>query len=134
MLSRTRSRSIGPVRQRIGPTIKALRYQRQLSLNKLADGAGISPSHLSRIERGLTVPSYDVLDRIADTLGSDLSALRTEEQNARAVDTELDEVFGQLGLEHSARSELMRLSHATRLSLARALRRIDGVADSEEVG
>lgn len=114
----------GPVRQRIGPTIKNRRHQHDLSLNALADVAGISPSHLSRIERGLTVPSYDVLDRIADALGSDLSALRNEEEHALKVDGDLDEIFGQIGLNDDSRSELLSLSHETRESLARALERL----------
>lgn len=111
------------VRQRIGPTVKALRYQKHMSLNNLAELASISPSHLSRIERGLTVPSYDVLDHIADALGSDLSALRNGEENALAVDVELDSIFGKIELGSEARAELLRLSHETRDALARGLRR-----------
>lgn len=114
----------GPVRQRIGPTIKIRRHQLAMSLNALAEEAGISPSHLSRIERGLTVPSYDVLDRIADALGSDLSALRTEEEQARSVDGQLDSIFSQLGLDDHARLELLQLSHETREALATALQRL----------
>jgi transcriptional regulator with XRE-family HTH domain len=126
MRSQTRASTASPVRQRVGPTIKALRYQKGMSLNTLADSAGISPSHLSRIERGLTVPSYDVLDRIAESLGSDLSALRNDEQHARAVDEQLDRFFGQMGLDSNARSELLRLSHETRQSLATSLERLAG--------
>ncbi|MGC4105829.1 MAG: helix-turn-helix transcriptional regulator, partial [Thermomicrobiales bacterium] len=114
----------GQVRQRIGPTIKNRRHQLSMSLNTLADQAGISPSHLSRIERGLTVPSYDVLDRIADALGSDLSALRVEEEQARRVDGNLDVIFAQIGLDEHSRLELLQLSHETREALAQALQRL----------
>lgn len=110
------------VRQRVGPALKARRQRRRLSLHALAAQAGISPSHLSRIERGLSVPSYEVLDRVADALGSDLRALRTEEASARAVDGELDAVFDTLGLSVVARGELLTLSPQTRADLARALR------------
>ena len=113
----------GIVRQRVGPTIKTLRLQLGFSLNALAEEAGISPSHLSRIERGLTVPSYDVLDRVADALGSDLRALRAEEEAARDIDGELDATFDALGVDLMARSELLRLSHRTREELAKVLRR-----------
>ncbi|MEJ7837494.1 MAG: helix-turn-helix transcriptional regulator [Thermomicrobiales bacterium] len=118
------------VRQRIGPTVKALRYQKKMSLNMLAEMASISPSHLSRIERGLTVPSYDVLDHIADSLGSDLSALRNEEESALAIDVELDSIFGQIELSSDARAELLRLSHETRSALARSLRRFSPIETS----
>jgi transcriptional regulator with XRE-family HTH domain len=120
--TRTLSLDRPPVRQRIGPTIKALRVQQGLSLNALAAAAGISPSHLSRIERGLTVPSYDVLDRVADAIGSDLRELRAEEESARAVDGELDVIFDNLGLDATARADLLRLSHQTRADLARAFK------------
>ena len=112
-----------PVRQRVGPTLKSLRMQKRMSLHSLATIAGISPSHLSRIERGLTVPSYDVLDRIADAVGSDLTALRAEEVNARAVDEELDQIFAQWDLSPGAHHELLGLSHETRLELASELRK-----------
>jgi transcriptional regulator with XRE-family HTH domain len=123
MQRRARSPENGPVRQRIGPTIKALRIQRGFSLNTLAQEAEISPSHLSRMERGLTVPSYDVLDRVADALGSDLRALRQEEEQAKVVDAELDDIFSQLGVRSATRNELLRLSNEARVDLVSALRR-----------
>lgn len=112
------------VRQRIGPTLRSMRLRRQLSLNELAESASISPSHLSRIERGLTVPSYDVLDNIASALGSDLNSLRSKEKSARAVDDELRQLFGKLGLGEEAQEELLGLSHETRQSLADVLLRV----------
>src|SRR5687768_17127109 len=93
------------VRQRVGPTLRSMRLRRKLSLNELADRAHISPSHLSRIERGLTVPSYDVLDNIASALDSDLSSLRSLEKTARAVDDELRSMFDRLHLAESAQDE-----------------------------
>lgn len=109
------------VRQRVGPTLRALRLRSKLSLNDLAERADISPSHLSRIERGLTVPSYDVLDNIATALGSDLNSLRSKEKSARAVDDELRSVFTNLALPEDAQEELLDLSHETRQALADAL-------------
>jgi len=114
------------IRQRVGPTLRAMRLRSGLSLNELAATAGISPSHLSRIERGLTVPSYEVLDHIANALGSDLSSLRSREMNARAVDTELHTLFDQLSLEPDVQDELLGLSHETRQALASALTRLLG--------
>jgi transcriptional regulator with XRE-family HTH domain len=109
------------IRQRIGPVIKALRQDQRISLQTVAGRAGISPSHLSRIERGLTVPSYDVLDRIADAIGSDLTSLRINEESARTVDKQLDALFDRLGLSGAARRELMQLSPETRAELAKGL-------------
>lgn len=66
MKSKTNGRSS---RQRIGPTVRALREYQGRSLATVAGAAGLSPSHLTRIERGLTTPSYELLARIADALG-----------------------------------------------------------------
>jgi transcriptional regulator with XRE-family HTH domain len=110
-----------PIRQRIGPVIKALRQEQQLSLQVVAERAGISPSHLSRIERGLTVPSYDVLDRIADAIGSDLTSLRSDEKSARTVDDRLNAFFDRMGLSESARRELLQLSPESRAELAKGI-------------
>jgi transcriptional regulator with XRE-family HTH domain len=109
------------VRQRVGPTLRSMRLRRHYSLNELALRAGISPSHLSRIERGLTVPSYEVLDNIAIALGSDLNSLRSIEKSARAVDDELRIMFDRLKIGEEAQQELLGLSHETREALADAL-------------
>lgn len=114
------------VRQRVGPALRSMRLRRSLSLNDLAERAAISPSHLSRIERGLTVPSYDVLDNIATALGSDLNSLRSQEKSARAVDDELREFFERLELDEVAQEELLGLSHETRRALANVLVRVVG--------
>ena len=98
-----------------------MRSRRKMSLNQLADEAGISPSHLSRIERGLTVPSYDVLDNIASVLGSDLNSLRSEEQSARAVDQELQNILTDLKVSDSVQEELLQLGNEARQALAMAL-------------
>ena len=114
------------MRQRVGPTLRSMRLRRKLSLNDLAERAGISPSHLSRIERGLTVPSYDVLDNIATSLDSDLTSLRSKEKSAREVDDELRELFVRFGLDDDAHEELLGLSHETRQALADCLRMVFG--------
>jgi len=110
-----------------------MRLRRGLSLNDLAESAEISPSHLSRIERGLTVPSYDVLDNIATSLGSDLTSLRTREKTARAVDEELRSFFEDFGMSIEAQQELLGLSHETRSALAELILAVaEGGGEDEE--
>ncbi|HEV2123247.1 MAG TPA: helix-turn-helix transcriptional regulator [Chloroflexota bacterium] len=113
-------------RQQVGPTLRTFREQQGRSLLALAQTTGLSPSHLSRIERGHTVPSYDVLARIAAALDTDLSSLRTEEATTKAVDADLDTILDQLGLSPTARADLLRLAPATRAELATALAPLDG--------
>jgi transcriptional regulator with XRE-family HTH domain len=53
---------------RIGAQVRALRMAADLSAGALAQASGISPSMLSRIERGLVSPSVETLERLAQGL------------------------------------------------------------------
>ena len=52
----------------LGREVRQLRKARQLTLKELSDEAGISLSHVSAIERGVSKPSVDVLQAIAEAL------------------------------------------------------------------
>lgn len=53
----------------IGPTIRRLRQERDLSQEKLAESAQVSSGYLSKLERGVyKQPSFEVLSRIAVAL------------------------------------------------------------------
>jgi transcriptional regulator with XRE-family HTH domain len=60
------------VREHVGSQIRELREESGISQKALAAAAGIDQGHLSRIERGLTQPSMDVLVALACGLGADL--------------------------------------------------------------
>ncbi len=65
---------------RIGAQVKALRIASGSSACRLAKLAGISPSLLSRVERGLVSPSVETLDRIAESLQVPLSRLLSDQE------------------------------------------------------
>jgi transcriptional regulator with XRE-family HTH domain len=113
----------GRVRQRIGPTLRHLRTQRGLSLLQLAEAADVSPSHLSRMERGRTVPSYDLLCRLAEALGVEIGELRREELATKSVDATLDGLLRVSGVSEASLAELHTLSPATRAEVAEAISR-----------
>jgi len=52
----------------LGQAIRALRLQRQLTGTELARRCGVTKGLISQIERGTTVPSLDVLVRVANAL------------------------------------------------------------------
>lgn len=58
--------------------LKALRLQRGLTLDGLAEQAGVSRSMISLIERGESSPTASVLNRLATGLGTPLAALFAE--------------------------------------------------------
>ncbi|MDT3418255.1 transcriptional regulator with XRE-family HTH domain [Brevibacillus aydinogluensis] len=53
---------------KIGSKIRIFREQRNLSANKLAKTAKISQSFLSQIERDISSPSLDTLEKICNAL------------------------------------------------------------------
>lgn len=62
-------------RERLGRNVRRLRVAAGLSQEALAADTKLGASHLSRIERGLSNPTFDVLARLAETLRVDLEAL-----------------------------------------------------------
>ena len=52
----------------IGEYIKKLRKAKDYSINQLALYTDVSASHISRIERGLRIPSPDILEKLAIVL------------------------------------------------------------------
>jgi len=52
-----------------GRAIRSIREERGLTLEALAEAAGVSASYLSEVERGLKRPSTDVVAKIADAFG-----------------------------------------------------------------
>lgn len=57
----------------IGEKLKQIRDEQYRSARSVAKKAGISPQYLARIERGESNPTIDVLRRLADVLGVNLS-------------------------------------------------------------
>jgi len=61
--------------RRIGTRIRALRSERDLTLDVLASRAGVSRAMLSRIERGESSPTAQLLNKVCGALGVTLSVL-----------------------------------------------------------
>lgn len=54
---------------RVGSAIRQIRTSRRMSLRELARLIGVSPSHVSQVERGKVSPSVTLLYSIADAFG-----------------------------------------------------------------
>ena len=61
--------------ERIGRRIVALRLHLGITSEELAKRAGVTKGYISLVENGLRVPSLTVLQRIAEALGHDISAV-----------------------------------------------------------
>jgi transcriptional regulator with XRE-family HTH domain len=104
-------------RQRIGPAIRRLRRMNGLTLDDLASQAGISASHLSRLERGQTLPSFQVLSDIAHVLGADVDEFVRLETEVTERDAEFREILEARGVPEDIQQELMSSSIELRRTL-----------------
>lgn len=111
-------------RQQIGPAIHELRIRRCWSLAELAERAGISRSHLSRLEHGGSVPSYLVLERLAAALGVSVDYFIAFERTSHELDDELSGLLGSVGIPSATWSEFSRLGIEARGALIDALRHL----------
>lgn len=57
----------------IGRKLKATRLKNDMTIQDLARRAGVSSNMISRIERGLTTPSVEILMRIASAFGMSMN-------------------------------------------------------------
>ncbi len=69
----------------IGKVIRALRTERDLSLESLAFDADTDASNLSRVERGLQQLSEDGLQNVAKALGTSVAAMYALAEGKRLV-------------------------------------------------
>jgi transcriptional regulator with XRE-family HTH domain len=108
-------------RQRIGPQIRHLRQLRSLTLDDLAGSAGLSASHLSRLERSQTLPSFTVLANIAQVLDVSIDEFVQLEHDLQELDEQLAWQADLLALDENAYQEIVGLSIDTRRQLNHAI-------------
>jgi XRE family transcriptional regulator of biofilm formation len=78
----------------IGKRVKQLRFEKGLSLNGLAERAGVAKSYLSKIERDIqSNPSIHFLEKISSVLNVPIELLLNVEQKQ---EPELDAEWHQL--------------------------------------
>jgi XRE family transcriptional regulator, regulator of sulfur utilization len=53
----------------LGAAVRALRSERELTQQTVAEAAGITVAHLSKLERGKTNPTWGTVTAIAEALG-----------------------------------------------------------------
>jgi len=60
-----------PTTEEVGKRLKEVRKKREMTLKDVALSSGMSPTHISEIERGKTSPTVGALRKIAAALGKD---------------------------------------------------------------
>ena len=77
--------------KKLGKQVRQLRKGRHWSQQKLSDVSGLAVRTISRIERGLMNPSFEVLSTLVDILDISFDFLFTSPDNQ---DTNLQEIIG----------------------------------------
>lgn len=73
------------VKKLIGKKLKSSRLKRDKTIQELAGMSRVSSNMISRIERGLTTPSVEILMKLADCLGLSLSYFVEEAEKGSTV-------------------------------------------------
>ncbi|MBN2564987.1 MAG: helix-turn-helix domain-containing protein [Candidatus Eisenbacteria bacterium] len=68
-----------PTTEEVGQRLKETRKALEMTLKDVADASGMSPTHISEIERGKTSPTVGALRKIAVALGKDTAFFVEEE-------------------------------------------------------
>lgn len=71
-----------PTARALGTVVRALRHERALTIEGLAEEAGLHPTYLSDIERGRSNPSLAKLGALATVFDIRLSTLIAEAEEA----------------------------------------------------
>lgn len=68
---------------KINETIKSLRQERGMSIRQLADATGVSKTTIVNIEQGYNSASIELVQRLLDHLGYELSITTKRERPAQ---------------------------------------------------
>ncbi len=81
--------------KKFGKTIKLLRIERHLTQQNVCDATGISNSHYSNIEKGISKLSLDVLVSIANFFNISLSSSLLAETRRYNVPYDIKSMFSE---------------------------------------
>lgn len=73
------------VKHLIGKKLKTTRLRNDMTIQELAAKSRVSSNMISRIERGLTIPSVEILMKLADAFGMSISFFVEEAEKGTVV-------------------------------------------------
>ena len=73
------------VKKLIGKKLKSTRLRNDMTIQELAENSGVSSNMISRIERGLTTPSVEILVKLANAFGMSINYFVEEAEKGSTI-------------------------------------------------
>lgn len=73
------------IKELIGKKLKATRLKNDMTIQELAEKSKVSSNMISRIERGLTIPSVEILVKLANAFGMSINFFVEEAEKGKTV-------------------------------------------------
>ena len=73
------------VKKIIGKKLKATRLRNDMTIQELAESSCVSSNMISRIERGLTTPSVEIMVKLANTFGMSINYFVEEAEKGSTI-------------------------------------------------
>lgn len=73
------------VKKLIGKKLKATRLKNDMTIQELSERSRVSSNMISRIERGLTIPSVEILMKLADAFGMSINFFVEEAEKGSTI-------------------------------------------------
>ena len=73
------------VKKLIGKKLKATRLRNDMTIQELASSSNVSSNMISRIERGLTTPSVEIIVRLANSFGMSINYFVEEAEKGSTI-------------------------------------------------
>lgn len=79
--------------KKLGAAVLAARKKRRFTQEKLADVSGISVRYISKIENGTVNPSYEVLSKLGEALGTSFDSYLKNDERKDEDDPQLQSII-----------------------------------------
>lgn len=98
-----------PINVRVGSNIQRLREEQHYTQEELSEQIGVTPNHLSAIERGVSGISLELLEKLCQVLSVTADHILF---GRKAADTKKDELLKLLQSINQEQAEIARLRQA----------------------
>lgn len=103
-----------PINVRVGRNIQMLREERHYTQEELSEKLGITPNHLSAIERGVSGASLKLLESLCQALSTTADHILFGHPSAAAIPEEWIELLRSI---HDGQTEILKLGQTIQKTL-----------------